>query len=681
MSEPVLSAPADRAIDLLIANEPAEALRWSLAILEREPASSLGLFATSRALARLGSTRAATDGLRATALRAAASGDVLLAIAALGDVQALGADGRPLADEIADAIRRTANEAPDASLRFALQAHLQPLAPVVGERALVARATQRIYESASFERGAAGPLDFFPSLSHEATRDLLLAFETAMVPANHPLVEEGETGDSACLLVRGGAEIRRRGGSPGEPHVLARLEAGAFFGELALLARVPSPSSVVTTRGSLLVLAWHDAIEAVGAKHPDVRFELGAHCKRQAAANLGTALSVLDAVPLQERAAFVDRMDFRTFERGDRLAKLGEEPDGLHVVVSGGVLLVARDGAERVVLQTLVPGDTVGETELVFCRPATTEAIAVSHTATLFLPRSEFAALARDYPAILHGVYGAASRRNAETSGALDARAANVEDDVVLDEEPAESERTGPHVRALAAQPPPPPDPQVEATVAEEAAAPPEAAPPPRAVPVSVPPPITAPSPVQPPAVISARSAVSVPAPRSSLSSVAPATVSQKPPATPRARGPLAQRYVRATVIVACAAGVCALLAPRGDRSFANVPPSAGGEGPPSPVSELSAGGAPSPAMASVPPSPSPAAPPPSASSPAHAPPAPAAPSTKRASPPVPSTTAPHPAASSPPSPSARSTAHAPPAPAASTATTAHAVDDFGGRE
>src|ERR1019366_8895930 len=156
-----------------------------------------------------------------------------------------------------------------------------------------------------------------------------------------------------------------------------------------------------------------EALEAVVEKHPSVAVELAAHCRRQSVANLGWASPVVVSIPTRERDALVERFETRLFEAGDKLVEAGEDALGLHLIVSG---------------------ETVGEVELVLCRNATADAIAARPTATLFLPREEFFTLVQDHPAILHGLYGIAVRRQAETNLALESGAPPARDASLLGE-------------------------------------------------------------------------------------------------------------------------------------------------------------------------------------------------------------------------------------------------------
>jgi CRP-like cAMP-binding protein len=128
----------------------------------------------------------------------------------------------------------------------------------------------------------------------------------------------------------------------------------------------------------------------------------------------------------------VERFETRIFERGVKLVTEGEDAQGLHLVASGEVAVVAHENGEPMVLATLAPGETVGEVALVLRRKANADVIAVHPTVTLFLPRDEFLSIVQDHPAILHGLYMTAVRRDDETMRALDSAPAAVADDYVL---------------------------------------------------------------------------------------------------------------------------------------------------------------------------------------------------------------------------------------------------------
>jgi len=461
-----VDASVDHALALLLAHETEGALRWCAAALEEEPSTPGALIVTSLLLWQMGRTRAAIDGLGSAVRLAIAAGNLPLAIAAIGDLRTLGADVTDHLDQVSMSFCRGSGRVLDegSAPPLADMAGLRPLSPFLAGPALASRAAQilkdathRANEVAGTEPAPVAPLPLFSELSRESLRELLAAFEMITVPAGEPVVREGEVAPAAYIVARGELEVSRRigEGRDSPPLVLTRLSAGAFFGEMALLSRLPSAVSVVATRPSILLVARRDAIEPIAARHPETAVQLAAHCRRQAVSNLGWASPVLSAVPAHDRAAFVELCETRIFSKGEKMIQEGDEAAGLHLVVSGEVAVIGRDGAERVVLATLTAGETVGEVELVLCRRSIADAIATRPTATLFLPRDEFFTLVDDHPGVLHALYAVAVRRHFETRRALEAGSAQVDegadDRLLVDEAMLRSNAPPPMAAAAAA--------------------------------------------------------------------------------------------------------------------------------------------------------------------------------------------------------------------------------------
>jgi CRP-like cAMP-binding protein len=435
-------SPIDRALTLLLADETEAALRWSAAVVEKDPATPSALVITGRLLERMGRTEAAVEAFGLGVRCAVDGGNLPLAVAAIADLRGLGVDVSDHLDQVAVAFcqgspRLQETETPPPPLPHF--EGFQPLSSFLTGPALTSKATQIIHTSTRGYEEAAGselplvaPLPLFSALSADGLRALIGAFEMITVPAGHRVIEEGQEGAEAYIVARGELEVSRRGNDEGDAIVLARLVNGALFGEMALLSRAPRAASVIATRPSIVLVAKRDALEAAAEKRPEVGMELAAHCRRRMVANLGRISPLLMSVPGEERATLVEGFETRIFEKGDKLAKQGDDATGLHLVASGEVAVVAHEAGETTVLASLPAGETVGEVALLLRRKANADVIAVHPTVTLFLPREHFLTLIQSHPAILHGLYMTAVRRDDETTRALDSAPAAVADDYVL---------------------------------------------------------------------------------------------------------------------------------------------------------------------------------------------------------------------------------------------------------
>jgi CRP-like cAMP-binding protein len=441
------ASPIDHALTLLLADETEAALRWSAAALEREPLSPAALIVTSRLLDQMGRTRAATDGLRLACQRAIEMGDLPAAVAAMDDMRILGADAGDQLDQSANAFCRGSPRLQQGSPplpppRFG--DFVEPLSPFLSGPPLASRATQILLaakqahdEAIGSQLPALASVPMFSALAWESLRDLLSTFQVVTVPAGHQIVREGEEGAAAYIVAHGEVELSRRAShGDNKPRLtVGRLGSGGFFGEMALLSRLPNATTASATRPTILLVGRRDALVNLAARRPEVATQLAAHCRRTSLSNLGWTSPVIASLRTEDCETLVERLEMRVFERGEKLVRDREEPKGLHLIVSGEVAVVAREWSERVLLATLGAGETVGEVELVLCRQAYADAVAVRPSAALFLSRDEYSALVQDRPAILHGLYATAVRRHAETRLALESGSSTVDEDAVIDDE------------------------------------------------------------------------------------------------------------------------------------------------------------------------------------------------------------------------------------------------------
>lgn len=436
-------SPIDRALALLLAGEREAALRWAAAIVQKDPSVPSALILTCRLLADAGRTEAAVEGFSLGVKRAIDTGNLPLAVAAVGDLKSLGRNVEKQVEEIATAFSSNSERLSDDGVAppppLPNDESFQPLSSFLSGPALLSKATEIVHQaSTDYEQAAdesAPPLlsrlALFSALEKEGLRALIGCFEMITVPAGKAVIVEGEEGAEAYIVARGELEVRKETEHK-KPITLARLTNGALFGEMALLSRAPRAASVVACRPSILLVARREALEAVAEKRPDVGIELAAHCRRRMVANLVRTSKSLLSVPAGERPALVERFETKVFEKGDKLIEEGKDTSGLHLIASGEVAVVGHESGEPFVLATLGVGETVGEVALVFRRKANADVVAVHPTVTLHLPREEFIDLIRVHPAILAGLYLLAVERDEETNSAMRQSTATLAEDYIL---------------------------------------------------------------------------------------------------------------------------------------------------------------------------------------------------------------------------------------------------------
>ena len=440
--------PIDRALTLRLAGEGETALRWAAAALQAEPELPTALLLVSELLAELGRREPAREGLESCVVRAIDAGILPLAVSACVSLRQLGVDATKSYDMIADAFCAGSPRLDDDS-------HAQPPPPPRGgdlqPLSSLLKGPALLNKAVDILRGAAGMLiaavkeeresspapiiprlALFSELSRNALRALIEAFDVRVVPAGGVIIEEGAPGSEAFIVARGELEVRRASPEEGQPPVvLARLQSGQVFGEMAIVSRSPRAASVIASRPSLVLAAPVEVLDDVARREPQVGEQLAKFCRDRMLQNLIRTSPVLRAVAPEERADLVGRFETRTYEAGEHLIRRGDNATGLHLIASGEVEVVTSEGEDRLVLATLGAGEVVGEVGMILRRPANSDVIAVHPSVTLHLSGTGFHDMLRAHPKLLAELYDLAVKRDEETSSVV-AQEATSADDYVL---------------------------------------------------------------------------------------------------------------------------------------------------------------------------------------------------------------------------------------------------------
>ena len=109
----------------------------------------------------------------------------------------------------------------------------------------------------------------FDGLSDANLEELAQSTRIQDYKAGQTIVIEGRVGAAFFILVSGSVEVIKRRGQPDEA-VLATLEAGDFFGELATMRHVPRSASIRAVQDSTCLVIRRADFEAYISKFPNV---------------------------------------------------------------------------------------------------------------------------------------------------------------------------------------------------------------------------------------------------------------------------------------------------------------------------------------------------------------------------------------------------------------------------
>lgn len=251
------------------------------------------------------------------------------------------------------------------------------------------------------------------------------------------IFREGEDGETMYIIQSGAVEISRD--KRGEKAVLAILEEGDFFGEMALVDRhVRSATATAVSPCRLLACTRSSIMERIRRDPGVVMHLLSTLCRRIAdtnrrilslvrgnetlrafVASKGAPLPIAEgdegdsdssvAAPdifapstRDTHAAFPSPLPMRTIDlgiprelcirvdEGSPIFHRGDPGNAMFITIEGGVEISQGPADDRSVIALLSPGEFFGETALVTDQPRTAHAYATETTSLYVIPKDNF---------------------------------------------------------------------------------------------------------------------------------------------------------------------------------------------------------------------------------------------------------------------------------------------------
>jgi branched-chain amino acid transport system substrate-binding protein len=128
---------------------------------------------------------------------------------------------------------------------------------------------ERGEEVATKPRTVLEEVDIFRPFSDSAKNYLSERMQLQRIGEGEVIVRQGEMGDSLFILVEGVVGVRVQA-QHGEPIEVARLGAGNFFGEMALLTGEERTATVVAVTNTLLFEITKENIAGLMSQQPEV---------------------------------------------------------------------------------------------------------------------------------------------------------------------------------------------------------------------------------------------------------------------------------------------------------------------------------------------------------------------------------------------------------------------------
>jgi CRP-like cAMP-binding protein len=234
----------------------------------------------------------------------------------------------------------------------------------------------------------------FAGLPSDALESLVENLSLVHLEPNETLFTEGDAGDALYVIVEGEVSVQ----AEGPPRVeMARLGAGSFIGEVALMTDQPRSATVAAVVPSELLRIDRHTLARVLADHGDVLRAVLRFVRDRLVDRWMRTSPLFRPFDESQRAELAGKFNFLEIETGTRLIEMGTRPDGLYIVLAGK-FIVERGGT---ILATLGAGELIGETALLSGGAFKSNVTARGKSLALHLPAGEFREIIMTHPHVL----------------------------------------------------------------------------------------------------------------------------------------------------------------------------------------------------------------------------------------------------------------------------------------
>ncbi|MCG3173598.1 MAG: hypothetical protein GMKNLPBB_01797 [Myxococcota bacterium] len=242
-----------------------------------------------------------------------------------------------------------------------------------------------------------------PPVDNELLSSIMSLVETRTYQPRSLIIKQGDEADCFYILVDGQVEVFREEGK-GRESLLARLNNGAYFGEIGLLRGIPRTATVKAwERGPVKVLAIErDAFLKIVSRSDLVSDEIARLVRqRYLTTTLAQAMPGLTA---KRAGRLAGDVTLKSYAPEEPVVRQGEPADAFYVIGKGSAEVYRRmEDGEQHHLATLAAGQFFGEAGLLQRTPRNASVHAgPDGVECLVIPATAFYQLVKDTPEALN---------------------------------------------------------------------------------------------------------------------------------------------------------------------------------------------------------------------------------------------------------------------------------------
>jgi CRP-like cAMP-binding protein len=230
----------------------------------------------------------------------------------------------------------------------------------------------------------------FSDLSKGAFQSVVKVLDMRIEGAEKTLIREGSRGHSMFVLVQGSVRVEREL-DDGTHKTVARMRAGSFFGEMALMSDSPRLASVITEEECIVLELTRGNLNQIIKKHPSISRVLERFYRTRLLANVLRANPIFRSLPAADKQELIGHFKARSLPRHQVILEQGQKGDGLYLILRGKCeAFQTQPGQKRVRFPDMREGDFFGEISLLKEIPVTATVRAKTACVVMRLHRRAF---------------------------------------------------------------------------------------------------------------------------------------------------------------------------------------------------------------------------------------------------------------------------------------------------
>jgi len=264
-------------------------------------------------------------------------------------------------------------------------------------------------------------IPLFSDLSKNAFIQLMESMEMKSVLPGEAIITEGDVDDAMFIISHGKVKVTKQSDA-GTEVVLAYLEDGTFFGEMALLSESPRTASVIAEEETLLFVVSRDTLSSVVKSFPSVKHILMRFYRQRLLANLMATSPIFRPLDAEQRKSLIEKFKSREVTANEKLLEEGQKGDGLYMLLSGKAEVATKLSGKKQVLAHLKEGDVFGEMSLLRNQPVNASIKTIRKSIILKLPKRSFSEIVSTHPQLLAHISELSQEREKTTQAIQDGK-------------------------------------------------------------------------------------------------------------------------------------------------------------------------------------------------------------------------------------------------------------------